>query len=45
VDGVAHLKGQIWSNDEIRFAHDDAAAVPGVKDVDDEMELVRGGAR
>jgi len=41
--GVVHLGGYIWSDSELRFAKADAAAVPGVLGVSDEIELMRGG--
>lgn len=41
---VVHLGGYVWEDDELQFAKSDAAAVPGVKLVADQMELMRGGA-
>ena len=41
--GVVHLGGYVWSDSELQFAKVDAAAVPGVLGVSDEMELMRGG--
>lgn len=41
--GVVHLGGYVWSDSELQFAKADAAAVPGVLGVSDEMELMRGG--
>ena len=41
--GVVHLGGYVWSDSELQFAKADAASVPGVLGVSDEMELMRGG--
>jgi osmotically-inducible protein OsmY len=41
--GVVYLGGYIWSDSELRFAKADAAAVPGVLSVANEIELMRGG--
>src|SRR5579862_7434046 len=41
--GVVYLGGYVWSDSELRFAKADAAAVPGVLSVADEIELMRGG--
>jgi osmotically-inducible protein OsmY len=41
--GVVHLGGYVWSDSELQFAKADAAAVPGVLGVSDEIELIRGG--
>ena len=41
--GVVHLGGFVWSDDEILFAKADAASVPGIKSVANQMELMRGG--
>jgi osmotically-inducible protein OsmY len=41
--GVVHLGGYVWSDDEFLFAKNDAAAVPGVTTVVNQMELIRGG--
>jgi osmotically-inducible protein OsmY len=41
--GVVHLGGYVWSDSELQYAKADAAAVPGVLGVSDEMELMRGG--
>ncbi len=41
--GDVHLGGFVWSSNELLFAQADAAGVPGVKGVADEMELMRGG--
>jgi osmotically-inducible protein OsmY len=42
-EGVVHLGGFVWSDSEMRFAKADAAAVPGVRAVADQIELMRGG--
>jgi osmotically-inducible protein OsmY len=42
-DGVAHLSGFVWSSHEMYYAKLDAAQVPGVLKVSDELELMRGG--
>jgi osmotically-inducible protein OsmY len=41
--GVAHLSGYVWAEDELLFARNDAAGVPGIQAVDDQIELMRGG--
>lgn len=41
--GVVYLGGYVWSDSELRFAKADAAAVPGVLSVSDQIELMRGG--
>jgi osmotically-inducible protein OsmY len=41
--GVAHLAGFVWSDNEFLFAKTDAASVPGITTVVNEMELMRGG--
>jgi osmotically-inducible protein OsmY len=41
--GVVHLGGFVWSDNELFFAKNDAASVPGIRTVVDEMELMRGG--
>lgn len=41
--GVVHLGGYVWSDDAFLFAKNDAAAVPGIQAVVNEMELMRGG--
>lgn len=41
--GVVELGGYVWSNQEYQLARNDAAAVPGVKAVDTDMQLMRGG--
>lgn len=41
--GVAHLSGFVWAEDELLFATNDAASVPGIQAVDDQIELMRGG--
>jgi osmotically-inducible protein OsmY len=44
VDGsVVHLGGYVWSDNEFLFAKNDAAAVPGITTVVNQMELMRGG--
>lgn len=40
---VVHLGGYIWTDSELRFVKADAASVPGVVDVADQIELMRGG--
>jgi osmotically-inducible protein OsmY len=44
-NGVVHLGGFVWANEDFLLARRDAAAVAGVNAVDNEMELMRGGAR
>lgn len=41
--GVVYLGGYVWSDSELRFAKADAAAVPGVLSVSNEIALMRGG--
>jgi osmotically-inducible protein OsmY len=41
--GVVYLGGYVWSDSELRFVKADAAAVPGVLAVANEIELMRGG--
>jgi hypothetical protein len=41
--GVVHLGGYVWEDEDFQTARRDAASVPGVKTVVDEMELTRGG--
>jgi osmotically-inducible protein OsmY len=41
--GVVHLGGYVWEDEDFRLARNDAASVPGVKIVDTQMELMRGG--
>jgi osmotically-inducible protein OsmY len=41
--GVVHLGGFVWSDGDFLFAKNDAASVPGIRTVVNEMELMRGG--
>jgi osmotically-inducible protein OsmY len=41
--GVVYLGGFVWSDSELRFVKADAAAVPGVRAVANQIELMRGG--
>jgi osmotically-inducible protein OsmY len=41
--GVVELGGFVWTNQEYLLARIDAASIPGVKAVDADMDLVRGG--
>jgi osmotically-inducible protein OsmY len=41
--GVVHLAGFVWSDSELFYAKNDAASIPGVRTVVDDMELMRGG--
>jgi osmotically-inducible protein OsmY len=41
--GVVHLGGFVWSAGDFLAAKADAASIPGVLGVADEMELMRGG--
>ena len=41
--GVVYLGGYIWSDSELRFAKADAAAVPGVLSVANQIQIMRGG--
>lgn len=41
--GVVELGGFVWTNQEYLMARNDAAAVPGVRSVNTQMDLVRGG--
>ncbi len=40
---VVHLGGYVWSDSDFRFAKNDAASVPGITTVVNQMELMRGG--
>jgi osmotically-inducible protein OsmY len=44
-DGVAELKGYIWSTEALYRAKEIAAAVPGVRRVVNDMELEREGSQ
>jgi len=41
--GVVHLEGFVWSDEDLLFARKDAASVPGIWGVVNQMELMRGG--
>jgi hyperosmotically inducible protein len=41
--GVVHLGGFVWEDADFRLARNDAASVPGVRTVEEQMELMRGG--
>ena len=41
--GVVRLGGYVWSAQDFRLARQDAASVAGVKTVQMDMELMRGG--
>ena len=41
--GVVTLGGYVWSSRDYQLARHDAASIPGVKVVDTDMELMRGG--
>jgi osmotically-inducible protein OsmY len=41
--GVVELSGFVWTNQEYLLARNDAAAVPGVRAVNAQMDLLRGG--
>jgi osmotically-inducible protein OsmY len=41
--GVVHLEGYVWSDEDFLFAKNDAASVPGIRTVVNQMELMRGG--
>ena len=41
--GTVHLGGFVWSSEDFQQAKKDAAAIPGVTSVANEMELMRGG--
>jgi hyperosmotically inducible protein len=41
--GVVRLGGFVYSDEDFRIARRDAASVLGVKSVDTDMELLRGG--
>jgi len=41
--GVVELGGFVWTNQEYLLARNDAAAVPGVRAVNTQMDLLRGG--
>jgi osmotically-inducible protein OsmY len=43
VRGVVHLEGYVWDDSDFQTARRDAASVPGVAAVRNEMELMRGG--
>jgi hypothetical protein len=42
-NGVVRLGGYVWSSDDFLLARNDAEGVPGVKAVDLQMQLMRGG--
>ena len=41
--GVVKLGGYVWSSRDYQLARNDAASIAGVKAVDTDMELMRGG--
>ena len=41
--GVVRLAGYVWSTQDFRLARQDAASVVGVKTVQMDLELLRGG--
>jgi osmotically-inducible protein OsmY len=41
--GTVYLGGYVWTDHDLLMAKNDAAGVPGVRRVADEMELMRGG--
>ena len=41
--GVVELGGFVWTNQEYLLARNDAASVPGVRAVNTQMDLLRGG--
>jgi len=41
--GVVELGGFVWTNQEYLLARNDAASVPGVRAVNAQMDLMRGG--
>ena len=41
--GVVRLGGYVWSDQDFRLARQDAASVAGVKTVQMDLELMRGG--
>ncbi|HXR20417.1 MAG TPA: BON domain-containing protein [Steroidobacteraceae bacterium] len=41
--GVVHLGGYVWENEDYQAARRDASSVDGVKAVDMEIQLMRGG--
>jgi osmotically-inducible protein OsmY len=41
--GVVELGGFVWTNQEYLLARDDAASIPGVRAVNTQMDLTRGG--
>jgi BON domain len=41
--GVVQLGGFVWTNQEYLLARNDAASVPGVRAVNAQMDLLRGG--
>ena len=43
--GVVHLDGMIWANDDFRDTRLIARSVPGVTDVEVDLDLARGGRR
>jgi osmotically-inducible protein OsmY len=43
IRGVVHLGGYVWSDYDFLIARNDAASVPGVTTVVNQMELMRGG--
>ena len=43
-NGVVHLAGYVWSDNDLYEAKQIAAGVPGVKGVIDDMQLERGGS-
>lgn len=43
--GVVHLDGYVWETEDLYLARNIAAAVPGVRAVSSQMELLRGGAK
>jgi osmotically-inducible protein OsmY len=42
-NGVVHLGGYVWNDEDLYEAQRVAGAVPGVTQVVDDMELERGG--
>jgi osmotically-inducible protein OsmY len=41
--GIVQLGGFVWTNQEYLLARNDAAAIPGVRAVNTQMDLLRGG--
>jgi hypothetical protein len=41
--GVVHLGGYVWSDSDFLYAKNDAASVPGITTVVNQMDLTRGG--